>query len=609
MSSPTVDQGYRQLRDALTRFGRFRRRWVRLHGFARFLIWGPGALLLWVFLDWLLLMPAWPLLITFIVVAALHPWKAVTEVGIPLLKRVEPETEAREAERLHGELDNRLIGSLQLGRNAMGDGAALEPGAMTFVGFLLERTAAQLRDLRLEALIDLTEARRKLGFSLGVIAIWIGLGVGAPQALQERWDRLHEAYAVVWESLFPVTIEVKPGSVDLVRGTPIALKVHVKGGLRDEARLVIENLDEETTETKVLTLREGRAEHLIEAAMHSFKYTFTYGKRETSAHTVRVADLPDIVAINYEIAPPAYTGAPSYTLTGRLPKVRGLPGTEVLVSFKANTTLSAELSQARWRDGSRQNIQISGRFGHFSFTIQEQDRVAIHLVGEYGKGFEIRKPFAFDIDLLTDRTPVVRILAKKKSVTLLANQAAKIGFGWKAHDDFGVTEVSLRYRIEAIDEMLGRKPRDGGFTRVVEPVRDRVKGAFKSLFKDLEPPLQPGDRVTIRLTAKDNNIETGPGLGRSQPFEILIVRPDLEGFVDKDFGVGNLESELGLEELMKVKRTKDLLVDPPKNLRTEKERKIGRQKLKAQARQDSWPSKDQDATSRYFDALSRMGNP
>ena len=42
---------------------------------------------------------------------------------------------------------------------------------------------------------------------------------------------------------------------------------------------------------------------------------------------VLVDDLPEISAINYELAPPAYTGQPARTLTGRLPRVAGLAGT------------------------------------------------------------------------------------------------------------------------------------------------------------------------------------------------------------------------------------------------------------------------------------------
>jgi hypothetical protein len=137
--------------------------------------------------------------------------------------------------------------------------------------------------------------------------------------------------------------------------------------------------------------------------------------------------------------------------------------------------------------------------------------------------------------------------------------------------------------------------------RRIEPARDLAKGRFAEMFKTLDPALQPGDRVTITLTAKDNNTETGPGIGKSLPVEIVVVRPDLTGFVEQQFGFGTPSL---LDGLKKVKRSTDLLVEPDKTVRTEKVAPVDKQALKVRSSQEPWPGGSGDATADYFNLLS-----
>ena len=121
------------------------------------------------------------------------------------------------------------------------------------------------------------------------------------------------------------------------------------------------------------------------------------------------------------------------------------------------------------------------------------------------------------------------------------------------------------------------------------------------MFAGLDPPLAAGDRVRFRLTAKDNNTETGPGVGQSRSIEIIVVRPDLGQFTEKRFG---LESETLLGGMMRIKRITDLLVEPPRTVRTEKAQPVERQPLRARTAAELWPSASQDAVGDYFRLLS-----
>jgi len=613
------------LRRVVRRFGGFRWRWSVLHGLALAVLALPGSLLVWFLLDWAVKLPPWPLVILF-AVAAIGGLGAAIVWGVPpLFRRVKLEREAVVIESLHRSrdlsgqpspgagLDNQLIGSLQLGEEvarAAGRPLGYSP---EFVSILLERTAARLADLDPRSLLDLRTTRRLLFPAAAVIAAIAMLAIFAGGAIQDRVTRLRDAYAAVLDTLFPVELRVRPGDVAIVRGRPVELAVEAVGARRREIvlhRTDLEgsedlegstDLEGKQAEAMPLTLEDGMAAFTVDPTVASFSYEFEYGGRRSKPHRVLVDDLPDINAINFELAPPSYTGQPARTLTGRLPKVAGLAGTTVLVSFGATTNLHPELCYVQWADGSKQVLSISGRFAHFGFTLSKPDRATIHLTGALGPGFEMAEPVAFDLAVVQDQPPTVKLAIKNRRLALYEDAAAAFLLNWTAEDDFAVAEVNLEYKIDTVDPLLGRTPREGGVPRRIEPARDLVKGRFADMFTSLDPPLAPGDRITITLVAKDNNTETGPGAGRSPPVEIVVVRPDLAGFVEQQFGFGGAALLGGLQ---KVKRNTDLLIEASKTVRTETTQPVDKQPLRVGAGSETTPGGGDDAMADYFNLLS-----
>jgi len=600
-------KGHEVLGRTLLSFGRYRKQWSLFHGAARFIIAGPGLLLLWFIADVFIKLPAWPLVLSFAAITGFSVGALVWWVLKPQLRSIDVEHEAYVIESLHGKLDNQIIGSLQLGREVIAAGPSAKLGySIHFVSELLLRTARTLETLSVRDLLDLRDARRAVAAASVILLISISCVIFAQAAVNERIARLQDAYALILDSLFPVELRVTPGDVAVIRGRSIKLAVDIPGARRREVRLSRVNPATQEVSTETLQLENNKTERIFENAQESFDYYFEYGNRKSSMHRVLVGDLPDVKTINYEMAFPIYTGQPTRTLTGRIPKLRGLTGTNVLVSFAATTDLHPDLSYVEWQDGSKQAIQFSGRFGHFSFPITRLDRATICLTSAlarppHEKEWRMEQPISFDVDVQRDELPSVQILLKTKKMTMFAEQAAIFAFEYLAEDDFGIADVTMEYRIEAIDELLGRKPRQDAQSRLIEPARERVKGKFTDMFKTLNPPLEPGDRITITVSAKDNNTETGPGGSRSTPIEIVVVRPDLDAFVEQQFRFGT-QSPMG--EMVKIKRVTDLLVDPTKTVRTEAVQKIEKKDVKTLAKQESWPSGAEDATGDYFRLLS-----
>ena len=598
-------RSYEAVAGAVRAFGRFRKRWAVLEGLGWFVVFAPGALLAWFLLDWAVELPVWPLLGSFVLAVALGLWAAAWKLLRPVLRRVRIEREALRIESLHGGLDNQFIGSLQLGRETAEALAAGRPLGYSaeLVWSLVARTAGLLGQFDPRGLLHLRRARRWVAAGAIVAAAAVACLVLARGAVAARVARLADAYAAALDAMFPVEMHVRPGDVAVVRGRPVTLAVEVVGARR--RRVVLSRSDAKTGKTvrDELTLDAQRASLTVANAQETFRYRFEYGGRGTRDYTVRVGDLPAVSAIHYELAWPAYTGQPPRTLVGRVSRLQGLAGTDVLVSFAATTELHADYCYVQWQDGTKQAISVTGRFGHFSFAIERPERASIHLTGICGPGFEMARPIGFEVTVQRDQAPSVDVLRRGRKLTMLAREAREFALGWLAEDDFGVAEVTLESRIEPVDKLLGRPVRRVSQSRRVDPPRDRVRGKFAKMFEGVNPPVEPGDRIVLTVSAKDNNTESGPRLGRSRPVEIVVVRDDLAGFTEKRFG---FQGHALLAGLRRIKRATDLLVDPVKTVRTETKHEIARHALRSRVTEEAWPSGAEDAVGDYFRLLSGM---
>ena len=603
MSQLNYPSGYSLLTQRLQAFGTFRKRWAQLHALAWFIILSPGSLLALFAIDGLITLPWFVLLPLFAVVIGLSIYAAVRFVIKPAMGQVTVEQEALVIEGLHGKLDNQIIGSLQLGQEVAKASAGGESlgYSMGLVSTLITRTADNIGALDLPSLVDRKRAKRDLQMASVVVVLFVGLAIAKPAFIGQRIDHLRDAYAAFLDMLFPVEMKVTPGDVMRVRGKPVTLGVEVVGSRRPLVVLHRTDLKTRKPTTDQLTLSSDHAEFKIEATQESFSYQFEYGGRRTAEYKVLVGDLPAIAAMNTELAYPAYTGMPARTLVGRLPKLQALAGTGVLVSIASTVDLHPELSYVTWQDGSRQPLTITGRFAHFSFNVDRPERATVFLTGSLGKDFAMPEPVSFEIAVQRDAPPSVDVMLRNRKLTMLGEEATHFGVNVLAEDDFGVAEVLLDYKIDTIDPLLNRPVRQGSLARLVEPARDRVKMSFPEIFKTLTPALEPGDRITITVSAKDNNTETGPSLGRAAPIEIVVVRRDLGAYMEQEFRFG---SDPMMGGLRKVQRATNLLIEAEKTALTEAKFQVDKQEVKSRVGAEGWPGGSEDAVGDYFRLLS-----
>ena len=572
----TFESVLKTIRMRLRRFGKFRKHWAVLDGLAKFVFVAPGALLAWFLMDWGLeslglAPPALPVFVSFVAICGMSLWACARWAVKPPLRRVRPDREAVVIEGLHGRLDNSLIGSLQLGEEmlaARGTGGRLGYSPM-LARTLVARTAGSMTSIRAKSLVDLSGPRQHLLIA-GAVAATIAVCLTFAQGpIRQRAGRVWSGYLSMTELLFPVTMHVVPGDLAVVRGRPVDLGVTVDGARRN--RVVLHITDAETNqaiEPLALTLTSQQAAHRVRAAEGSFTYRFEYSGRLSDEYRITVADLPEIKAIRYELTPPSYTGQSPRIVTGLVPRLKVLAGTSVEVSFSSTTPLSPDDCYVQWDDGTRTAIDVTGRFGTFSFTVDRSQTVSIFLVGHLGKGFENEHPLRFGLAVKPDRPPRVRVSHPRGSFEVV--NPADIGsfaVAWLAWDDVAVVEVGLNMQVDTIRQLkhLNRPQRDFNRITSIQPPRPRTRGWFRKVLRDLPFRLASGDWVTLSVSTKDNNTRTGPGKASSRVIRILLSEKPLWGrFVKKNPTIGHRVRRgnyLDFEKRVRAERMK--LLDKP----------------------------------------------
>ena len=232
---PTPDKlskSYRSIEKAVNGFGRYRKRWEVLLSWGRFGAFGITPLLLWLLLDWAFEFPLLVLFGSFVVVAVVAIVALLKWVVVPPWRRGRREHEANGIEELHGKLNNRIIGSLQLGGEVLAEKVDEASSSPPMIRTLVTRTAELLAETKLKTLLDLRRTWKFLGVAAVVLAGYGSLVHYAPQVYQDRYFRTIEGYYTLLDLLFPVDFEVSPGDRRIVRGDAIELRVKVFSPLK-----------------------------------------------------------------------------------------------------------------------------------------------------------------------------------------------------------------------------------------------------------------------------------------------------------------------------------------------------------------------------------------
>jgi hypothetical protein len=211
--------------------------------------------------------------------------------------------------------------------------------------------------------------------------------------------------------------------------------------------------------------------------------------------------------INLTFNFPAYTELKSNNVENSDGKVQVLPGTEVIVKGKPDSSIAgAELLL----NGKDEFIMSETEGGYFSgqFIAREEGFYQFRI--KTSNGEKILLPQEYSVTLDRDTPPRIKIfLANPKPLYYMTDN---VQFFYESFDDYGVHTIEL---VSTVNGEIKRKT-----IKTAKNTPNELKGQFKwSLGAD---GFNPGDKVQYYLEALDNDNVTGPNVGQSEIFSFEI---------------------------------------------------------------------------------------
>jgi len=414
------------------------------------------------------------------------------------------EAVARTVGRHHPEVADRLVNLLQLA-----DGNR-SPAPAPFIDEAVQHLAEDLDEVSFRAAEDFGRARRALRLASLPLAALLAFLLIAPSTFLGASERLL-APATAFDRPAPFELSVVPGSVRLVEGDSLRVRLRTSGETPSEALLL--RRDGPSDPSERIPLRPdsaGTFRHTLGPVRDGFQYRVAASPVRTTWYDVEVAQRPRVRRLQLEVTPPAYTGLPSRTLDPNVGDVEALPGATVSVTADLGGP-RVETARLVFDDESTRPLEVSTGTARGRFTLRREGSYHLHL--ESTQGPTNRDPIRYQIALQTDARPSVSFLSPTGPAELSEDLTQTLRV--QLSDDYGFSRAALFYRLEEeADEG------NGTFESVQLPVPDDVRDTQTLthqwlIAQDTGLDPEPGDAIAYYVQAWDNDTVNGPKSGRT----------------------------------------------------------------------------------------------
>lgn len=488
--------------------------------------------------DWLVELPKalrGLLLLGYVALTARLLWTGVLK---PLLHQPDDDTVALMVERGMPDFRSRLIVSLQLSR-----AAALQPGqSPALVQELLQQTETMVRPRQLGDVVSAERLANVAAFAVlllvsGGMVLWHFSAASVP--LLKRVVLLD----VPVPRQTQVTL-VQPNLV-IVRGEDALILARVTGRQPASGNLLItyEQASDAVQRELPKTPGDANASHAeygyLEANVHqSFKYTVRINDGRARG-SVTVVPRPTVEAVACRVVYPDYTGeAPEMRDLRNAQLGSVLAGSRLVLDINATKPIAEAQLRLHLVDGNTTSVPVKTIAGQrlrveFNATLAEPMVASFSIFLKDTDGKTSRDETRYAMQVHADAPPVLTIVSPVDEDQVTRHARPTIGY--TAEDLYGISELTLHYRIE---NLVG-EPREVAGQMKLDPRKVQFDWDFEAQLADLKrailsvasinPVENPRTTIAYWLEAKDNNIVTGPGVGRSNErhFEIVSVEEKL----------------------------------------------------------------------------------
>jgi hypothetical protein len=487
-------------------------------------------------------------------------------VALAFKRRLTDDSVAVLIEQVYPELEDGLVSSVQLARDLERGGLGYTSPAL--IRSVIARTAQKASGLDFGRVVDpspLLPATFLTLAAIGGVAVFSLQPTTRP--LAEAWfQRCIRGLDVSYPKAVALSVTV-PGEHDgvtpVARGDDVPVEIAITKGARRVDRLLVRTWPLQKSESGHYSLH-GRAEEtrlqqvgpesdakyrkIYQNVTEAFEFEVYAGNNVRSGrHRVVVVDRPRVEEARFWLTYPDYVGmAPTPAEKPETqPDLRVPVGTQVRYEVVANKPLAQAKLVFETDDpaarpaaagqpapepiktygdppaiGGRDKLEKRVLTGQFQVMKTVRFRYELRSLDDYSEG---PKPVVFSVAAVVDKPPEVRILVpgRPKQVTPRAIVPLEIDF----KEDYGLVKAELRLKLDSAGAATGKDERAEALAFPPDTTRAALVKYRLSLSSYR---LHPGDKVTYRAVAWDNNVlvEEDKRMGESASYPLQVMAPE-----------------------------------------------------------------------------------
>lgn len=609
-----VLSSYQALRDRVLRVAAVHRRSAVIEGSGR-ITWQIGLPLLGILLlqmafglPFYLRVPVLPVLALAII------WLSWRFIARPLLERYTITQAALLVEAKRPQLSSKLVSALECYHDLAAPSPRFDGG---MVEALVLHTASSTASEDFTQVIDRRQVRRQVMAAAAVLAFWIVAVAVAHQAMGQAILSLGSAWGDVRniaQKLSGARIVVDPlDRPAYLRGSDVTIHAHQHGFHAENMEARVRNQGEQQWKAADVRVNDqGQTEFIARGVTDNFEVYFSAGRIESDRRSVIVTERPRIASLSVEYDLPDYARHAPITQVRSDGNLEAVYGTTVIVTIRANKPLkTAELSGSFLSKAQR--LTVGGEYARAVIRLSDlkwlkerqptTEQYKLALSDEFGFANEDAQR-QYKLVITKDQAPKIALLglphrSEKDEPHLLEQRLNGIGAVVRASDDYGISKLTLHYRVEDLD--TGTTKSQGKREQLFPLPRVDIPQAVLLRFSELGAVA--GDRVVFWAEAEDAydlEPEAGPHRTVTPTYRIAVVAQE-ESFTEvvyKDDWSAQWYDALKVATLTKRE------IPPRQSPEREPAADVAKKLLDAPQTGDSVQGADRQLVQEYLDSLN-----
>ncbi|MCH8557429.1 MAG: hypothetical protein LAT84_06405 [Balneolia bacterium] len=316
------------------------------------------------------------------------------------------------------------------------------------------------------------------------------------------------AFFQAYEKPNPFVYTVEPGTGNVEQGSRFYVEITFEGDKPESVSMGIRTRVEDRFRT--ITLEETRPGTFVSSPKEIFEdseYVIRMDEFESPKYELTVSQIPRFRELVARVVPPSYTGIEPERYTYPFSRIEMPEGSYLEIEATANKALSSAFITLH--DGNREELELTDdSLNAFKagLTITEPDTLRFRL--EDDEGLQNRNPYAFNLRVIRDQEPTVRIVSPEPVVQIL--NPRDITLRIEARDDYGFSSMRLHYEVR---EAFSPNVREGS-VRISGAAPASANVTYEWDLSDLR--LQTSDEVTYWVEVFDNDEINGFKSARSE---------------------------------------------------------------------------------------------